>query len=78
LRYRLIADKAQLAETLASGGPRKAEPGDFVAIHYRGKSAMDDGTEAASYRVAVDKAPDETPVDVEQAHQETDDGDIPF
>ena len=65
LRYKLIADKDAIE---ASGDPtgaaipheaRKAQRGDFVAIHYRGKFPMPDGTyEAASYRVGIERPPE--------------------
>ncbi len=40
------------------------QPGDFVAIHYRGKRPRLDGNgEYASYRVAIQKADNSTGVD---------------
>jgi len=64
LRYLLIADKSELEKVLAEGLPRKCEPGDFVAIRFRGKSLMNDGNEAASYRVAIEK-PGAEPADAD-------------
>lgn len=55
LRYGLIADKGDVDAVIRDGGERKCRVGDLVAIHYRGKSAMDDGNEAASYRIAIER-----------------------
>lgn len=67
-RYKLILPKAELESRRDPMGlavpheERLGEAGDFVAIVLRGLSTMDDGNEAASYNVAIEKGapgPDE-------------------
>jgi hypothetical protein len=57
LRYKLIAPKSTLGDDHTGvsipANDRLASPGNFVAIHYRGKTMMASGHEAASYRVAL-------------------------
>jgi hypothetical protein len=62
LRYKLIADKEALEASGDLTGAaipveeRKVQPGDFVAIHFRGKFPMPDGNyEAASYRLGTER-----------------------
>jgi len=82
-RYKLIAPKEALGEdrTGESVPPtsRLARVGDFVAIAYRGKSTMDDGNEAASYNVAIERPQpaldDDAPA---AAEKPAGDGGIPF
>ncbi len=38
----------------------KAEPGDFVAVHYIGEGTTQEGRPVTRYRVALDKAPEES------------------